>query len=96
MKILDRYISKHFIKSFLLILIAFMGIFIVSQLFRVVKYLSDGRFTSKEAVVYIITMLPRIFIDVAPLAVLLGCMMTVSVMASNLEIISFKIYFRSF
>lgn len=90
MKILDRYISKHFIKSFLLSLIAFMGIFIVSQLFRVVKYLSDGRFTSKEAVVYIITMLPRIFIDVAPLAVLLGCMMTVSVMASNLEIISLK------
>ena len=90
MKILDRYISKNFIKSFLLSLIAFMGIFIVSQLFRVVKYLSDGRFTSKEAVVYIITMLPRIFIDVAPLAVLLGCMMTVSVMASNLEIISLK------
>lgn len=90
MKILDRYISKNFIKSFLLSLIAFMGIFIVSQLFRVVKYLSDGRFTPKDAVMFIITMLPRIFIDVAPLAVLLGCMMTVSVMASNLEIISLK------
>lgn len=90
MKILDRYISKNFIKSFLLSLIAFMGIFIVSQLFRVVKYLSDGRFTPHDAVLYIITMLPRIFIDVAPLAVLLGCMMTVSVMASNLEIISLK------
>lgn len=90
MKILDRYISKNFIKSFLLSLIAFMGIFIVSQLFRVVKYLSDGRFTPKDAVMFIVTMLPRIFIDVAPLAVLLGCMMTVSVMASNLEIISLK------
>ena len=90
MKILDRYISKNFIKSFLLSLVAFMGIFIVSQLFRVVKYLSDGRFTPKDAVMFIVTMLPRIFIDVAPLAVLLGCMMTVSVMASNLEIISLK------
>lgn len=90
MKILDRYISKNFIKSFFLSLMAFMGIFIVSQLFRVVKYLSDGRFTPNEAAYYIITLLPRTFIDVAPLAVLLGSMMTVSTMASNLEIISLK------
>lgn len=90
MKILDRYISKNFIKAFFLSLVAFMGIFIVSQLFRVVKYLSDGRFTPGDAVYYIVTLLPRIFIDVAPLAVLLGSMMTVSTMASNLEIISLK------
>lgn len=90
MKILDKYISKNFIKSFLISLIAFMGIFIVSQLFRVVKYLADGRFSIEEAGMYILTMLPRIFIDVAPLAVLLGSMMTVSTMASNLEIISLK------
>ena len=90
MKILDKYISKNFIKAFFLSLIAFMGIFIVSQLFRVVKYLSDGRFTPNEAIYYIVTLLPRTFIDVAPLAVLLGSMMTVSSMASNLEIISLK------
>ena len=90
MKIIDRYISKNFIKSFMLSLMAFMGIFIVSQLFRVVKYLSDGRFTLGDAVYYIVTLLPRTFIDVAPLAVLLGSMMTISSMASNLEIISLK------
>ena len=90
MKIIDRYISKNFIKSFMLSLMAFMGIFIVSQLFRVVKYLSDGRFTPGDAVYYIVTLLPRTFIDVAPLAVLLGSMMTISSMASNLEIISLK------
>lgn len=90
MKILDRYISKNFIKAFFLSLMAFMGIFIVSQLFRVVKYLSDGRFSVSDAGYYIVTLLPRIFIDVAPLAVLLGSMMTISTMASNLEIISLK------
>lgn len=90
MKILDRYVSKHFIKSFLLSLMAFMGIFIVSQLFRVVKYLSEGKFSAQEALYYIVTLLPRTLIDVAPLAVLLGSMMTVSTMASNLEIISLK------
>lgn len=90
MRIIDRYISKNFIKSFMLSLMAFMGIFIVSQLFRVVKYLSDGRFTPSDAVYYIVTLLPRTFIDVAPLAILLGSMMTISSMASNLEIISLK------
>ena len=90
MKILDRYISKNFIKSFSLSLVAFIGIFIVSQLFRVIKYLSDGRFTPTDAIYYVVTLLPRTFIDVAPLAVLLGSMMTISSMASNLEIISLK------
>ena len=45
----------------MLSLMAFMGIFIVSQLFRVVKYLSDGRFTLGDAVYYIVTLLPRTF-----------------------------------
>lgn len=90
MKILDRYISKNFIKSYILSLIAFIGIFVLSQLFRVVNYVSQGRFSSHEALIYMLTMLPKIFIQVSPLAVLLGCMMTVSGMASNLEIISLK------
>ena len=90
MKIIDRYISKNFIKSFLLSLIAFVGIFLVSQLFKVIRYVSDGRFSADESLMYILTMIPKILIDVAPLAVLLGSLMTISAMASNLEIISLK------
>lgn len=90
MKIIDRYISKNFIKSFLLSLIAFVGIFLVSQLFKVIRYVSDGRFSADESIIYILTMIPKILIDVAPLAVLLGSLMTISSMASNLEIISLK------
>lgn len=90
MKIIDRYISKNFIKSFLLSLVAFVGIFLVSQLFKVIRYVSDGRFSANESFVYILTMIPKILIDVAPLAVLLGSLMTISAMASNLEIISLK------
>ncbi len=89
-KIIDKYISKNFIKSFFLSLIAFVGIFLVSQLFKVIRYVSDGRFSANESITYILTMIPKILIDVAPLAVLLGSLMTVSSMASNLEIISLK------
>ncbi|MGL4307728.1 LptF/LptG family permease [Cetobacterium sp. SF1] len=90
MKKLDIYISKNFIKSFLLSLIAFVNIFILSQLFKVIKYVSDGRMTPKESIFYIIYLLPDILINVAPLAVLLGSLMAINRMASNLEIISLK------
>lgn len=89
-KIIDRYISKNFMKSFFLSLIAFVGIFLVSQLFKVIRYVSDGRFSADQSIIYILTLIPKILIDVAPLAVLLGSLMTISSMASNLEIISLK------
>lgn len=90
MKKLDIYISKNFIKSFFLSLIAFVNIFILSQLFKVIRYVSEGRMTPKESIFYIIYLIPDILINVAPLAVLLGSLMAINKMASNLEIISLK------
>lgn len=87
---LDRYISSNFIKSFLLSLIAFVNIFILSQLFKIIRYVTAGRMTIGESLVYILYLLPKIFIEVAPLAVLLGSLMFINKMASNLEIISLK------
>ncbi|MDR1835335.1 MAG: LptF/LptG family permease [Fusobacteriaceae bacterium] len=90
MKIMDRYMCKNFIRSFFISLLAFIGIFILSQLFKIMRYVSEGRFTTGEAFTYIVTLLPKILIDVEPIAVLLGSLLTISTMASNLEIISFK------
>ena len=90
MKILDKYMGKNFIKSFLVSLIAFIGIFIISQIFRVIKLVADGNMPYNDVVPYILSMVPKIFVEVAPIAVLLGGLLTVSTMASNLEIISLK------
>lgn len=90
MKKLDVYISKSFIKSFLIALIAFVNIFILSQLFKVFRYVGEGRLTPNEGVLYILCMLPKVIMNVTPLAVLLGALMFISKMASNLEIISLK------
>ncbi len=43
-----------------------------------------------ESATYILYLLPKIFIEVTPLAVLLGSLMCINRMASNLEIISLK------
>lgn len=90
MKKLDIYISKNFIKSFLLSLIAFINIFVLSQLFKIIRYITAGRMSVPESVTYILYLLPKIFIEVTPLAILLGSLMCINRMASNLEIISLK------
>ncbi|MEG1582480.1 MAG: LptF/LptG family permease [Cetobacterium sp.] len=90
MKKLDIYISKNFIKSFLLSLIAFVNIFILSQLFKIIRYITAGRMSIGESITYILYLLPKIFIEVTPLAILLGSLMCINKMASNLEIISLK------
>jgi len=90
MKILDKYMGKNFIKSFFVSLIAFIGIFIISQIFKVLKFVADGNMAHKDIIPYILSLVPKIFVEVAPIAVLLGGLLTVSTMASNLEIISLK------
>ncbi|MEF9932938.1 MAG: LptF/LptG family permease [Cetobacterium sp.] len=90
MKRIDIYVSKNFIKSFLISLIAFINIFILSQLFKIIRYIGEGKMTPGEAVYYIIYLIPKILIEVTPLAILLGSLMAINKMASNLEIISLK------
>lgn len=90
MKKLDLYIIKNFLKSFFLSLFAFINIFILSQLFKIIRYITDGKMDVKEAMLYILYLLPKIFIEVSPLAILLGSLMCINKMASNLEIISLK------
>ncbi len=90
MKKIDRYITANFIKSILLSLFGFITIFILSQLFKVIRYVTEGRFDGLDAIYYIISLIPDITIKVMPLAVLLGGLMTVNRMASSLEIIALK------
>lgn len=90
MKKIDRYITINFLKSLFLALFGFINIFIVSQLFKIIRYVTEGRMTEVDAIYYIIALLPDILIKITPLAVLLGGLMTVNKMASNLEIIALK------
>ena len=89
-KKLDLYMSKNFIKAFFLSLIAFINVFVLSQLFKIFRYVADGRMSSSDGFIYILNMIPDILLNVTPLAVLLGSLMMINKMAANLEIISLK------
>lgn len=90
MKKLDSYVSRNFFKSYSISLIAFINIFLLSQLFKIFRYVIDGRMTSAQGISYIFNMLPEIIVNMSPLAVLLGALMSMNKMASNSEIIALK------
>ncbi|MGL4981145.1 MAG: LptF/LptG family permease [Fusobacteriaceae bacterium] len=90
MKKIDIHICRGFLKAFLLSLVAFVNIFLLSQIFRIVKLVSDGKMEAGDSLLYIFALLPRIIIDVTPLSILLGGLISMNIMASNLEIISLK------
>ena len=89
-KKLDIYISKYFIKYFLMNIIGFMGVFLLAQTFKIIKYINQGKLVGGEIFDYIINLLPKMFVETAPLSVLLAGLITISIMASNLEIVSLK------
>ncbi|WP_028855141.1 LptF/LptG family permease [Psychrilyobacter atlanticus] len=90
MKKIDRYIIVKFIKSVLLSLFAFIGIFVLSQIFKVINYVTSGRMTSIEGAKYMAALVPGILVQVSPLAALLGGLITINKMASSLEVIALK------
>ena len=89
-KKMDMYISKYFIKFFLMNIIGFMGVFLLAQTFKIIKYINQGKLAGGEIFDYILNLLPKMFVETAPLSVLLAGLITVSIMASNLEIVSLK------
>ena len=90
MKKIDRYIIFKFIKSVLLSLFAFIGIFVLSQIFKVINYVTSGRMTTVEGAKYMAALIPGILVQVSPLAALLGGLITINKMASSLEVIALK------
>jgi len=90
MKKIDKYITIKFIKSIFLSLTSFVGIFVLSQIFKVIKYVTSGRLSVSEAGQYMAAQIPEIVVQVAPLAALLGGLITINKMASSLEVIALK------
>jgi len=90
MKKIDRYIVSKFIKSVLLSLFTFIGIFILSRIFKVIGYVTSERMTTIEGIKYMVALLPKVIVQISPLVALLGGLITVNKMASNLEIIALK------
>ncbi|TDT69206.1 lipopolysaccharide export system permease protein [Hypnocyclicus thermotrophus] len=90
LKKIDIYILKNFIKNWIMSLIGFNVIFILSQIFRIIGYVTQGEMTYSEALIYTLSITPDMIMTVLPLSILLGGLITVNKMATTLEITALK------
>ena len=87
---IDKYVLINYIKSFLLGMSMFFLVFLLAESINVTGWILDNKFTAAEALRYLWLGLPDIFINTAPLGILLGSLLSISKMAQRLEITAMK------
>ena len=87
---IDKYVLINYIKRFLLGMSMFFLVFLLAESINVTGWILDNKFTGAEALRYLWLGLPDIFINTAPLGILLGSLLSISKMAQRLEITAMK------
>jgi lipopolysaccharide export system permease protein len=90
MRLLDRYIARECLKILGLCLLIFVGIYLVVDLFEKLSKFLEARVPPGLIAWYYLFRLPRIFIEVLPVAVLLAAMLSLGAMARNNELLAMK------
>jgi lipopolysaccharide export system permease protein len=90
-KILDKYITKQLIETFLLGIIIFTSIMFASDTFiNLVKQITSYGISGKVALLIVILKLPAILVLTIPMGVLLATILTFNKLCQNSEITIFR------
>ncbi len=90
MKTLDRYLLREFFKALLFILIAFIFIFVIVDLFDDLSKFIDKRVAIFDIFLFYLYQVPSIAVLVFPVAVLLSLFFSLGMMAKHFEILALK------
>ena len=90
MKLLDRYILKHFIQNFIFGILCFILIFILVDLFENLDKFIDNKVQSDIIIKYYLNYLPEILKLITPVGMLLASLFTISRFVSYSELIAMK------
>ena len=90
-RILDRYIFREVVMTFLFGICAFSAVFIGSgTLFRIAKYITDYGASFESVIKIFIFGLPNIIMWTFPMSILLGVLLTFGKLSSSSEITAMK------
>lgn len=89
-KILDRYLTREFLKALLFSIISFASIFILVDIFEKLDMFIDTKAPYYLVALFYLYQIPYIIILTLPVAMLLASMATVSQMARHHEIVAMK------
>ena len=87
MRLLDLYLGRMLLNQILLVLGVLVGVFVFVTLIDQVSYLGTGQFSLLDAIKYVLLSTPRIVYEVFPMAVLVGAILGLSLLAVDSELI---------
>ncbi|MDN5353872.1 MAG: lipopolysaccharide export system permease protein [Candidatus Cloacimonadota bacterium] len=90
MRILDRYILKEYIKTFLIIIIAFSVIFLVVDIFDRLPRLLSKSAAASDIAIYFLLRIPYLFVLTSPVVVLLSGLFLMNTLSKYNESIAIR------
>ena len=87
MRLLDLYLGKILLSQILLVMSVLVGIFAFVTFIDQVSYLGTGNYSVLDALQYVVLSTPRIIYEIFPMAVLIGAILGLSLLALDSELI---------
>ncbi len=90
MKVLDKYLLREFLKALLFVLIAFIFIFVIVDLFDDLSKFIEKRVAIVDICLFYVYQIPSIAVLIFPVGVLLSLFFSLGMMAKHFEILALK------
>jgi len=89
-KLLDRFLLRHFQRTLLLSLCAFIGIYLLFDFFEKIGDFIDHGATGADYLVYLTNSVPLICIQILPLAILMSVVLTIGGLSRTNEVTAMR------
>ncbi|MGE4343626.1 MAG: LPS export ABC transporter permease LptG [Geoalkalibacter sp.] len=90
MKIIDRYLARSFLSGWLSVNLVLAGLFSFLELARQLDDVGEGRYRTADALLYVALTLPGRMLELAPPSALLGSIVSLGLLAKNLELLALR------
>ena len=90
MTILDRYLTKEILKSFAIVLIVVLGLYIIVEFFNKADNFMEAGLSIFRLIRYLQLKLPQIIVEIAPIGILLAVLVALGLMNKHNETIALK------
>jgi lipopolysaccharide export system permease protein len=90
MKIIDRYLGRSFLRSWLSVNLVLAGLFSFLEFVKQLDHVGKGRYVLTDALLYVGLTLPGRMLDLTPTSALLGSIAALALLAKNLELIALR------
>ena len=87
---IDGYIFREFMTKYLILLLVFIILFVLNDIYRDISDFFDAKADWRDVVMYLIYKMPGNIRFILPISMLLGCMWTMAAFGKNLEVTAMR------